>query len=59
MIIESVSTDLIPETWFPRSLTELCSIISSGTPPKSDPTLWAGDIPWVSGKDLKSPDCRM
>ncbi len=26
---------------------------SGGTPPKSDPALWSGDVPWVSGKDLK------
>ena len=40
--------------WPRRTLGELCSVRSGGTPPKSDPTLWSGDVPWVSGKDLKS-----
>ncbi len=27
--------------------------MGGGTPSKSDPSLWAGDIPWVSPKDMK------
>lgn len=44
----------IPCDWRVASLPEVCAMRSGGTPPKSDPTLWAGDFPWVSGKDLKS-----
>jgi type I restriction enzyme S subunit len=45
--------DFIPSGWRTQRLDEICSIRSGGTPPKSDPTLWAGTFPWVSGKDLK------
>jgi type I restriction enzyme, S subunit len=45
----------VPESWSPRTILELCEIWSGGTPRKSMPAYWNGDIPWVSGKDLKSP----
>ncbi len=45
----------MPESWQPKSVLELCEIWSGGTPRKSVPEYWKGDIPWVSGKDLKSP----
>lgn len=44
----------IPMEWRIASLPEVCLMRSGGTPPKSDAPLWAGDFPWVSGKDLKS-----
>lgn len=46
---------LMPESWRPRTVGELCEIWSGGTPRKSVPEYWDGDIPWVSGKDLKRP----
>lgn len=46
---------LVPESWNPRTILELCEIWSGGTPRKSVAEYWAGDIPWVSGKDLKLP----
>lgn len=45
----------MPESWEPRSIGELCDIRSGGTPRKSVSGYWQGDIPWVSGKDLKLP----
>jgi type I restriction enzyme S subunit len=45
----------MPESWSPRSLKDLCEIWSGGTPRKSVAEYWKGDIPWVSGKDLKTP----
>ncbi len=53
----SIDTDLgpIPDGWVVRSLPEICTMRSGGTPPKTDPSLWAGTMPWVSGKDLKTP----
>lgn len=44
----------VPEGWVLRSLGDLCTMSSGGTPPKSDRSLWTGSVPWVSGKDLKS-----
>ena len=41
--------------WSRVPLAKLCTILSGGTPPKSELRLWVGDIPWVSGKDLKAP----
>lgn len=46
---------LVPESWAPRTILELCEIWSGGTPRKSVAEYWSGDIPWVSGKDLKLP----
>lgn len=45
----------MPESWQPRCIPELCDIRSGGTPRKSTAEYWQGDIPWVSGKDLKAP----
>ena len=45
----------MPESWEPRAVRELCEIWSGGTPRKSVRAYWGGDIPWVSGKDLKAP----
>ena len=44
---------LSPESWGEMALGELCDIVSGGTPPKSVSDYWGGNIPWVSGKDLK------
>ncbi|KER34862.1 hypothetical protein AL00_19270 [Sphingobium indicum F2] len=45
----------IPESWEIKTLLEICTISSGGTPRKSVAEYWNGDIPWVSGKDLKKP----
>lgn len=46
---------LVPASWNPRTILDLCEIWSGGTPPKSVAEYWTGPIPWVSGKDLKAP----
>jgi type I restriction enzyme, S subunit len=46
----------MPHSWAPRTIRSLCDIWSGGTPRKSVAQYWNGDIPWVSGKDLKSPE---
>lgn len=45
----------MPESWQPKEIRDLCDIWSGGTPRKSVPEYWKGEIPWVSGKDLKTP----
>jgi type I restriction enzyme S subunit len=45
----------VPKSWEIKTLAELCSISSGGTPRKSVSEYWNGDLPWVSGKDLKKP----
>lgn len=41
--------------WSSLPLAECGKWISGGTPSKSNPEYWNGDIPWVSPKDM---DCR-
>lgn len=53
--LKETEIGLMPETWCSRRLAELCDILSGGTPRKSVAEYWVGDIPWVSGKDLKLP----
>ncbi len=40
--------------WVEKSLGELCTFSSGGTPSKANSSYWKGDIPWVSGRDMKS-----
>lgn len=40
-------------TWRITQLGECIQLFSGGTPSKRQPALWAGDIPWVSCKDMK------
>jgi type I restriction enzyme S subunit len=39
-------------------LRELVSLIGGGTPSKSSPEYWQGNVPWVSPKDMKSRTIR-
>ncbi len=52
--LKDTEIGLMPKSWSPRALPELCDIWSGGTPRKSIAEYWQGTIPWVSGKDLKS-----
>lgn len=51
---KETSLGAMPGNWSPRTIKDLCDIWSGGTPRKSKPAYWNGDVPWVSGKDLKS-----
>lgn len=53
--LKETDIGVMPESWSPRPISELCHILSGGTPRKSVAEYWSGDIPWVSGKDLKLP----
>lgn len=44
---------LVPASWHVVPLSQACTFMTGGTPPKSDAQLWQGTVPWVSGKDLK------
>ena len=43
----------IPERWQLKKLKFLVSCVGGGTPNTGKPEFWAGDIPWVSPKDMK------
>lgn len=38
--------------WQVAPLGEVCKIIAGGTPKRSEPTFWGGDIPWVKISDM-------
>ena len=38
--------------WDVRSLAEISTMISGGTPSKSEPKYWSGDIPWISASSM-------
>lgn len=40
--------------WEVKSLGELVTFLSGGTPSKSDDTFWSGDIPWISATSLRT-----
>jgi len=42
-----------PKRWPTSPLGELATLTSGGTPSKSRPDYWEGDLPWVSPKDMK------
>jgi type I restriction enzyme, S subunit len=39
-----------------RPLGELVDVLGGGTPSKDNEAFWVGSIPWVSPKDMKSPE---
>lgn len=43
----------MPENWKTYKLGELTIWKSGGTPSKSKPEYWGGEIPWISAKSLK------
>lgn len=45
----------VPPGWQHHRLGHLGTWLSGGTPSKTAPDLWKGDIPWVSPKDMKRP----
>ncbi len=40
--------------WTSERLENICTFSSGGTPSKKNENYWNGDIPWVSGRDMKS-----
>ena len=42
------------EAWSIAPLGRIVTFLSGGTPSKRNPSYWAGSIPWVSAKDMKS-----
>lgn len=43
----------LPRTWTTAPLGDLGEWFGGGTPSKTEPRFWNGDIPWVSPKDMK------
>jgi len=51
--LQSVFTQRGPG-WVEKRLDELCTFSSGGTPSKVNSSYWQGEVPWVSGRDMKS-----
>lgn len=41
----------VPEGWEIKPLSSVCRLVSGGTPKRSEPAYWGGDVPWYSIKD--------
>jgi type I restriction enzyme S subunit len=46
------SLEGIPHRWIRRPLGEWADALSGGTPSKRDPSLWGGEVPWISPKSM-------
>lgn len=46
----------IPDSWNWSTLGKVCGFKGGGTPSKSNPLYWNGDIPWASIKDVKGDE---
>jgi len=46
----------IPGGWKRHKLKYVARFVGGGTPDKSKPEFWDGDIPWVSPKDMKTDE---
>ncbi len=46
--------DHAPEHWKRLTLGDVTDWMSGGTPSKSNPAYWGGDIPWISAKSMKN-----
>lgn len=42
---------LVPSGWMCGKFTDLCEVLSGGTPKKAEPTYWGGPIPFFTPKD--------
>ena len=43
---------VIPEDWQAKRLGDLASVTAGGTPSRTNPRFWAGDIPWVTTSEV-------
>ena len=41
----------VPEGWEVKALSSVCTLVSGGTPKRSEATYWGGDVRWYSVKD--------
>ena len=44
----------VPKGWDVKPLSKVCTLVSGGTPKRSESAYWAGDIPWYSVRDAPS-----
>jgi type I restriction enzyme S subunit len=44
---------MLPEGWYRSTLGEVARISSGGTPDRSEPEYWGGDVPWVTTGEIQ------
>ncbi|RVU43370.1 restriction endonuclease subunit S [Rubrivivax rivuli] len=44
---------MLPEGWRRSTLGEIARITSGGTPDRSEPSYWGGDVPWVTTGEIQ------
>jgi len=44
---------MLPKGWKRRPLDEIAQVTSGGTPERSEPSYWGGDIPWVTTGEIR------
>src|SRR5689334_6780235 len=49
-------SEVAPADWKHQKLKYVARFVGGGTPDKSTPEFWNGDIPWVSPKDMKTDE---
>lgn len=54
-VVES-ENGAVPTGWRVQSFSSSCSLVSGGTPKRSEPSYWAGEILWYSVKDAPDSD---
>ncbi|MFT5328932.1 MAG: type I restriction enzyme S subunit [Parasphingorhabdus sp.] len=54
--MSGVVSQPLPNSWQVKKLRYLTTVLGGGTPDKSKPEFWGGDIPWVSPKDMKKSE---
>jgi type I restriction enzyme, S subunit len=47
-----VISESLPESWTALEIGELASLVGGGTPSRTQPEFFTGDIPWLTGADL-------
>jgi type I restriction enzyme S subunit len=50
--LDTTALPALPEGWAWGTLGQLFVVTTGSTPSRSDPTLWNGDIPWVSSGEV-------
>ena len=53
LVPESEQPYKVPENWCWVKVGDLCTFIGGGTPDKTNPLYWNGNMSWASVKDIK------
>lgn len=49
----------LPEAWMAMTLADAATVVGGGTPSRSQPTYWNGDVPWATPTDVTGLDGRI